>query len=358
MVKGRRREAIVLGSLIVLYWLYMGSQSRFYARWMLPLYPALAILAAYALSLDPPAVVFGVARRARADPVGLPTSATRSCSAARTRAPRPAMAGRQRPGRGRRSRSSRSRRPSGTASRPAAVSKADPRRQWKRYNRSQAMIAELGARLPRRPRPRQLPELRAHADAGAARRLPARRRVLDRQRLDAVRPRAAEPQDRARGAAGCSASCAKRPTSCSRPAPTNGKMPRYQVDTAFNYVDGALEPARAADGRLPASQLQADALPLTGPVRSALSRPCPPALRRRAAAQARVVLVATGTSKVDADRHGNQRLHVGSLDCAGPHPRGRGGAGRRRAGSCRPDADSPCLASHARTVIGGAADAG
>jgi hypothetical protein len=29
----------------------MGSQSRFYARWMLPLYPALAILAAYALTL-------------------------------------------------------------------------------------------------------------------------------------------------------------------------------------------------------------------------------------------------------------------------------------------------------------------
>ena len=42
----------MLGSLIVLYWLYMGSQSRFYARWMLPLYPALAILAAYALHPD------------------------------------------------------------------------------------------------------------------------------------------------------------------------------------------------------------------------------------------------------------------------------------------------------------------
>ena len=43
----------MLGSLIVLYCLYMGSQSRFYARWMLPLYPALAILAAYALDADP-----------------------------------------------------------------------------------------------------------------------------------------------------------------------------------------------------------------------------------------------------------------------------------------------------------------
>ena len=45
----------MLGSLIVLYWLYMGSQSRFYARWMLPLYPALAILAAYALAQITPA---------------------------------------------------------------------------------------------------------------------------------------------------------------------------------------------------------------------------------------------------------------------------------------------------------------
>jgi 4-amino-4-deoxy-L-arabinose transferase-like glycosyltransferase len=59
IVKGRRKEAIVLGSLIILYWLYMGSQSRFYARWMLPLYPALAILAAYALCLIRQKVVFG-----------------------------------------------------------------------------------------------------------------------------------------------------------------------------------------------------------------------------------------------------------------------------------------------------------
>src|SRR3954454_2159944 len=58
IVKGKRREAAVLGTLVVLYWLYMGSQSRFYARWMLPLYPALAVLAAYAVSLVRQKVAF------------------------------------------------------------------------------------------------------------------------------------------------------------------------------------------------------------------------------------------------------------------------------------------------------------
>ena len=60
LVKGKRREALVLGSLVVLYFLYMGSQNRFYARWMLPLYPALAILAAYAIAQIKQRVIFGV----------------------------------------------------------------------------------------------------------------------------------------------------------------------------------------------------------------------------------------------------------------------------------------------------------
>ena len=69
LLVSRRREAVVLGALVVLYWLYMGSQSRFYARWMLPLYPALAILAAYARDADQAARRVRGRRRAGADPV-------------------------------------------------------------------------------------------------------------------------------------------------------------------------------------------------------------------------------------------------------------------------------------------------
>ena len=51
LVIKRRREAWVFGVLIILFWLYMGSQHRFYVRWMLPLYPALAILAGLIIGL-------------------------------------------------------------------------------------------------------------------------------------------------------------------------------------------------------------------------------------------------------------------------------------------------------------------
>jgi len=44
------RRASLLLSFIFVYWLFMGSQERFYARWFLPVYPFLAVLAGYAVA--------------------------------------------------------------------------------------------------------------------------------------------------------------------------------------------------------------------------------------------------------------------------------------------------------------------
>src|SRR5262249_44849735 len=44
-----RRLAIVLAPAPILLFLYLGQQSRFFARWMLPIYPILCMLAAYAV---------------------------------------------------------------------------------------------------------------------------------------------------------------------------------------------------------------------------------------------------------------------------------------------------------------------
>ena len=116
LVKGRRREALVLGSLIVLYWLYMGSQSRFYARWMLPLYPALAILAAYAITLIRQRVVFGALVALALIPSRVHDRPQRARARPRGHAhDRPATGSWPTSRGARRSRSSRSRRPSGTA---------------------------------------------------------------------------------------------------------------------------------------------------------------------------------------------------------------------------------------------------
>jgi hypothetical protein len=44
------RKASLLLSFIVVYWLFMGVQERFYARWFLPVYPFVAIFAGYAVA--------------------------------------------------------------------------------------------------------------------------------------------------------------------------------------------------------------------------------------------------------------------------------------------------------------------
>ena len=49
LVARHRRLAIVLAPAPILLFLYLGEQSRFFARWMLPIYPILAILAGWAL---------------------------------------------------------------------------------------------------------------------------------------------------------------------------------------------------------------------------------------------------------------------------------------------------------------------
>jgi hypothetical protein len=49
LIARHRRLAVVLAPAPVLLFLYLGEQSRFFARWMLPIYPILAILAAWAI---------------------------------------------------------------------------------------------------------------------------------------------------------------------------------------------------------------------------------------------------------------------------------------------------------------------
>jgi 4-amino-4-deoxy-L-arabinose transferase-like glycosyltransferase len=240
LVKGKRREAIVLGSLIVLYYLYMGSQSRFYARWMLPLYPALAILAAYALTQIRQRVVFGVLVALALIPSAFlvvrnalvlgredTRTLTRDWLVANV--------------------------PQGTkvAFEPIAPTewygvtpgggpKANPARQWERFNRTQAIIAELGK-----------------AFRGA--RLPANfqnyERTLSPALIDVYRRehvcwvvtgssqygRARVESYRAPEALKYYKALRKQATVAFKVSPVakGATLPHYQVDKSFNYVESA-----------------------------------------------------------------------------------------------------------------------
>jgi 4-amino-4-deoxy-L-arabinose transferase-like glycosyltransferase len=239
LVRGRRREAVVLGSLVVLYWLYMGSQSRFYARWMLPLYPTLAILAAYALTQIRQRVIFGVVVALALIPSTLTTVRNalvmgREDTRTQTRDWLVANV------------------PQGTkvAFEPIAPTewygvtpgggpKADPARQWQRFNRSQAIIDELA---------------RSYRGARRVANFQNYERTLTPKLVDIYRREGvcwvvtgstqygrarAEPK-RAREALKYYRELRRQADVAFTTSPTSGKLPRYQVDKSFNYVDGGL----------------------------------------------------------------------------------------------------------------------
>jgi len=240
LIKGRRREAIVLGGLIVLYWLYMGSQSRFYARWMLPLYPALAILAGYAWS-----VAIAEARKPWVAAVSaallvlvgaIPTIENaivlgRQDTRSQTRAWLVANV------------------PQGTkvafepvaptewyGSTPGGGSKAHPVQQWTRFNRNPAIIAELAEEHSGSRRPANFQNYE---------------RTLTPKLIEIYRREGvcwivsgstqygrtqAEPT-RAPAAVKYYKALKAEADVAFKTDPTDGNLPRYQVDKSFNYVE-------------------------------------------------------------------------------------------------------------------------
>ena len=238
IVKGRRKEAIVLGSLIVLYWLYMGSQSRFYARWMLPLYPALAILAAYAISLVRQRVVFGVLVALLIVPTVIPTIRNaivmgREDTRTQTRDWLVANV------------------PKGTkvAFEPIAPTEwygvtagggvdAPRGTQWARFNRSQDIIAELAKSYRGALRPANFQNYERTLT-------PA---LLDVYRREGVcwhvagstqYGRAQAEPHRAPEALKFYKALKEQADVAFKTSPVDGKLPRYQVDKSFNYIDSA-----------------------------------------------------------------------------------------------------------------------
>ena len=203
--------------------------------------------------------------------------------------------------RARRSRSSRSPPPSGTASHPGGGPKADPARQWERFNRSQAIIAELAqettaARATRRtsrttsaPCPEMLDVYRReHAcwmvtgstQYGRARASPSA--CLKRS---STTGRCAAGQGRVPG----------QPRRHGRPAPA---LPGRQV---LQLRRGRLSPAGPGNDRLQAARLHV----ISGVNRSCArsSPPSPRCFSPPRPPRARVVVVATNTDRRVPARH-------------------------------------------------------
>ncbi|HWK26559.1 MAG TPA: glycosyltransferase family 39 protein [Solirubrobacter sp.] len=239
LVKGRRREALVLGSFIVLYFLYMGHQSRFYARWMLPLYPALAILAAYALSLIRQRAVLAALVVAMLIPTTITTVRNalvlgRTDTRTLTRDWLEAHV------------------PRNTkvvfepiaptewyGVTPGGGAKADPARQWQRFNRSRALIEQLG---------------REFRGARYTASFQNYERTLWPGLLDVYRRegycwvvtgstqygRARTDPSRVPEAGKYYAALRRQADEVYRVSPAK-TLPRYQFDTSFNYADAAYD---------------------------------------------------------------------------------------------------------------------
>ena len=124
---------------------------------------------------------------------------------------------------------------------PGGGPKADPARQWERFNRSQAIIDELGRDFRGARYPANFQNYERTLEPGADRRLPARGRLLGRHRLDAVRPRAGRVLPRAARRSKYYRALRRQADVAFRTSPVSAgdKLPRYQVDSSFNYVDGA-----------------------------------------------------------------------------------------------------------------------
>jgi 4-amino-4-deoxy-L-arabinose transferase-like glycosyltransferase len=241
----RRREAVVLGALVLLFWLYMGSQHRFYARWMLPVYPALALLAGYAamqvrVRRLPAALTVGAAAALLIVPALVPTvrnarvmsrlntvTETRAWLAARLPAGAKVVfepiAPREWYGRT-----------------PGGGPLADRRRQWTRFNRNAAMIREL-ARTYRGARGRadfQNYELTlTPALVGLYRRLGYCWVVSGSTQSGRA---LAEPGRAPHALAYYRGLRAESEVAfAASPLRAGAKLPRYQVDRSFNFVDSA-----------------------------------------------------------------------------------------------------------------------
>lgn len=238
LIKGKWRAALVLGSLIVLYWLYMGSQSRFYARWMLPLYPALAILAGYAVAQVRQRVVFAGLVALAIVPSAYTTIRNaivlgREDTRTTTRKWLQANV------------------PKGTkvvfepvapsewyGVTPGGGEKADAERQWDRYVRSSADVERLG---------------KLYRGARYTASFQNYQRTLWPGMLDVYREegycwivsgstqsgRAYTEPHRVPEAIKYYRALREQADVRFRISPVDGELPRYQVDKSFNYVDGA-----------------------------------------------------------------------------------------------------------------------